>query len=173
MELGAADAELWAAGEVEHVIMDMDGNVIYKSGLQERNSYRNGDVQHKGISGDILFELEYATRNAMWYVDLEKYAAGEADYKYKIGKGEDTFSMADFEDGFAVINRPSDNMLMNPGRYDSESDDWMDKFEWSFVNRDLEPVCGYIFDGAYPSQNGYAAVKMNGQWGLIKFRDDV
>lgn len=173
VELGAADAELWAAGEVEHVVMDMDGNVIYKSGLQERNSYRNGDVQHKGISGDILFELEYATRNAMWHVDLEKYAAGEADYKYKIGKGEDTFSMADFEDGFAVINRPSDNMLMNPGRYDSESDDWMDKFEWSFVNRDLEPVCGYIFDGAYPSQNGYAAVKMNGSWGLIKFKGGI
>ncbi|MBQ6900988.1 MAG: hypothetical protein IJN72_09110 [Firmicutes bacterium] len=171
VELGASGPELWAAGEVEHVIMDMEGNVIYKSGLQERNAYRNGNVQHKGISGDILFELEYATRNAMWYVDLEKYASGEADYKYKIGKGEDTFSMVDFGDGIAVINRPVDNMLMNLDRYDNDSADWMDKFEWSFVNINLEPVCGYIFDGAYPSKNGFAVVKMNDSWGLIKFHD--
>ena len=153
--------------------MDMGGDVIYKSGLQERNIYGNGDVRHKSISGDTLFELEYATRDIMWYVDLEKYAAGEADYKYQIGTREDTFSMADFEDGIAVINRPNDNMLMNPERYDNDSAEWMDNFEWSFVNSDLEPVCGYIFDGAYPSQNGYAAVKLNGSWGLIKFKGAI
>ena len=62
-------------------------------------------------------------------------------------------------------------MLMNLDRYDNDSADWMDKFEWSFVNINLEPVCGYIFDGAYPSKNGFAVVKMNDSWGLIKFHD--
>ena len=173
VELGASDTDLWKADQAEHVIMDMEGSVIYKSGLQERNVYSNGSVQYKAISGDILFELEYATRDIMWYVDLEKYAAGDADYKYQIGKREDTFSMADFEDGFAVINKPTGSMLMTPERYENDSDKWMDNFKWGFVNNDLEPVCGYIFDGAYPSRNGYAVVKVNGSWGLIKFKGAI
>ena len=89
--------------------------------------------------------------------------------------------MMDFDDGIALVNKdkPSDNdpftsefIIPMTKRWYYRRDDtkWMDSYEWSFVNEERKEVCDYIFSGAFPTDNRYAAVAVSDMWGGIKFK---
>ena len=98
-----------------------------------------------------------------------------------IRPGSEPFCMMDFDDGIALVNKdkPSDNdpftsefIIPMTKRWYYRRDDtkWMERYEWGFVNEERKEICDYIFSGAFPTDNRYAAVAVSDMWGVIRFK---
>ena len=115
------------------------------------------------------------------YIDISQSEKAGEPVSYNIGRRSEPFCMMDFDDGIALVNKdkPSDNdpfttdfIIPMTKRWYYRRDDtkWMDSYEWSFVNEERKEVCDYIFSGAFPTDNRYAAVSVSDMWGVIRFR---
>ena len=169
--------ELEKSAKIVYVVMDLSGKTLYESNEQRNNSWYSGEVEFLDVVNGILRFEEYGNDNKYRYLNLKELGKGTRVFSYKIDRGK-AFSILDIKDGIQVVNKEVDKSVgivdfsttMNLSFYENSDNNWMEDFEWGFVDENNELICDYMFQGAYPTQDGYAVVKSGEYWHLLKFK---
>lgn len=158
---------------VEPVVLDLDGNVIYKGSQQEHNVFSDGDLELYSIKSGWLTYGQYEMGvERVYYLDVNSMK-NDIEIKPVRANNENEYCCFDTEDGFSLVNIEKSKKVFGiyvtpcmtyESFYESDSE-WMQDYKWTFVDGSFNDICGGIFAGAYPSQNGSAVVKIGNMWG--------
>lgn len=163
------------------VVLELDGNVIYKGSQQEHNIFSNGDLELYSLKNGWLTYGKYETGiERVYYLDINSMKNGVETEPIRASR-QNEYCSFDTEDGFSLVNvekskKVAGIYVTHPMAYESfyESDSqWMGNYKWSFIDGNFNDICDYIFTGAYPSKNGSAVVKIGNMWGVITFLDSI
>jgi len=137
------------------------GNLVYDAVPETKYEGTNGS-HIRYIKGDILAASGY-NETLIDYIDLTTGETVIAD--------SEIFSFMDLEDGIAAacICNKNQNTDSRSGSF-LTNENKMKDYSWGFVDKDLNPLTEFVFDGAYPTENGYAVVVKDGQKGLIRLK---
>lgn len=166
---------------VEPVVLDLDGNVIYKGSQQEHNVFSDGDLELYSIKSGWLTYGQYEMGvERVYYLDVNSMK-NDIEIKPVRANNENEYCCFDTEDGFSLVNIEKSKKVFGiyvtpfmtyESFYESDSE-WMQDYKLTFVDGSFNDICGGIFAGAYPSQNGSAVVKIGNMWGVITFLDTI
>ena len=125
------------------------------------------------ISGDTLIQVNHLDNGRITFDCIMLDQGGKP-----VISGREGCCLGDFDDGVALCNVSQD-----PGKgataYTSQIytrlyllDDalWLDWHDWYYIDKDSE-IYDFIFEFGLPTADGYAAVKTEKKWGVIRFRD--
>ena len=160
--------------KAQNFAADAHGNIIYKGGLNTYFNYGGeGDVELAEINGDTLIQVNHLEDGRIAFDCIMLDQGGEP-----VISGQEGYCLGDFDDGVALCNVSQD-----PGKgataYTSQIytrlyllDDalWLDWHDWYYMDKDGE-IYDFIFEFGLPTADGYAAVKTEKKWGVIRFRD--
>lgn len=137
------------------------GNLVYDAVPETRYEGTNGS-HIRYIKGDILATSGY-NETIIDYIDLTTGETVIAD--------SEIFSFMDLEDGIAAacICNKNQNTDSRSGSF-LTNENKMKDYSWGFVDEELNPLTGFTFDGAYPTENGYAVIVKDGCKGLIRLK---
>ena len=160
-------------------VMDRSGKILFS---EENRKAEGKDRNYLEVIGNTVVAERWNNEIfAKSYIDIPQSEKAGEPVSYNIGRRSEPFCMMDFDDGIALVNKdkPSDNdpftsefIIPMTKRWYYRRDDtkWMDSYEWSFVNEERKEICDYIFSGAFPTDNRYAAVAVSDMWGVIRFK---
>ncbi|MBQ1959578.1 MAG: WG repeat-containing protein [Firmicutes bacterium] len=167
--------------ESKSFVADAYGNIIYEEAPRLYFDYgAEGDIEFVDIEGDKLLRRHYLADDKLLcdYIDLTTMERKDLG-------GEPVYSKMDFDDGIALCaiarerkyededERYKGKQLSNYAFdyiYNISESSYFLEFDWYYVNGDGQ-VYDFAFEGAFPSQDGYAAVRSEKKWGVIKFKD--
>ena len=160
-------------------VMDRSGKILFS---EENRKAEGKDRNYLEVIGNTVVAERWNNEIfAKSYIDISQSEKAGEPVSYNIGRRSEPFCMMDFDDGIALVNKdkPSDNdpfttdfIIPMTKRWYYRRDDtkWMERYEWGFVNEERKEICDYIFSGAFPTDNRYAAVSVSDMWGVIRFR---
>lgn len=169
--------------EAKSFVADAYGNIIYEESPRRYFQYgAEGDIEFVDIAGDKLLRRHYLAddKTRCDYIDLLTMERKE------IG-GEPVFSAMDSDDGITLCavakewDDEDDAEVYNGQRlsrytfeymFNALDSDYTRGFDWYFAD-DEGKVYDFVFEGALPSREGYAAVRSEKKWGVIRFKDAV
>ena len=163
-----------SAIKAQNFVADAYGNIIYKGEVSDYFSNgQTGDVRIVEIIGDLLLLSERVDENQFRYncIMLDK----NCGILFENVSGH---CFIDFDDDIAVcniINNPegsgmafSSDMFRRMQRIDDFR--WTEWYDWYYIKKD-GTVYDFNFEFGMPTKDGYAAVKTEKKWGVIRFRD--
>ncbi|MBR3707261.1 MAG: hypothetical protein IKM19_09830, partial [Firmicutes bacterium] len=157
-------------------VADALGNIIYTEKPRHYFQYgAEGDIEFVDIKDDKLLRRHYLANDKTRcdYIDL-------LTMERKDFGGEPVFSAMDFDDDIVLCAEPIEgnegfngeylNRYVFDYIYGIKDSHYFLEYDWYFTDADGQ-VYDFAFEGAYPSKDGYAAVRSEKKWGVIKFRD--
>ena len=159
-------------------VADALGNIIYTEKPRHYFQYgAEGDIEFVDIKDDKLLRRHYLANDKTRcdYIDL-------LTMERKDFGGEPVFSAMDFDDDIVLCAEPIEgnegfngeylNRYVFDYIYGIKDSHYFLEYDWYFTDADGQ-VYDFAFEGAYPSKDGYAAVRSEKKWGVIKFYDAV
>jgi hypothetical protein len=160
--------------KAQNFVADSEGNIIYKGAVSDYFSNGQvGDVRIVEVIGDILLLSERVDQNQFRYDCIMLDQSCEMLFENDPGH-----CFIDFDDGIAacnIINDPersgmafSLDMFNRLQRIDDFR--WTEWYDWYYMKKD-GTVYDFNFEFGMPTKDGYAAVKSEKKWGVVRFRE--